>query len=131
MAPWPIASGRRPDRPARCLRRSALRKPSGSRRNRMRACHREWTRGSAKRKPEARWTGCDRAVDGLDGVFRQHAVMTDALDLEQAAVGRKTDFAQFRQIAQTLADAEIIAVVDGRFDAQSPVFFVALFDARG
>jgi len=25
--------------------------------------------------------------------------MTDALDLEQAAVGRKTDFAQFRQIA--------------------------------
>jgi len=39
------------------------------------------------------------AVDGLKGIFRQDAIMADVLDIEQAAVGRKTDFAQLRQIA--------------------------------
>jgi hypothetical protein len=38
--------------------------------------------------------GRDRAVDALKGIFRQDAIMTDMLDIEQAAVGRKTDFAQ-------------------------------------
>ncbi len=40
--------------------------------------------------------GRDRAVDALKGIFRQDAIMTDMLDIEQAAVGRKTDFAQLR-----------------------------------
>ena len=39
----------------------------------------------------------DRAVDALKGIFRQDAIMTDVLDIEQAAVGRKTDFAQLRR----------------------------------
>src|SRR6266852_4031293 len=40
-----------------------------------------------------------RAVDGLKGIFGQDAIMANVLDIEQAAVGRKTDFAQLRQIA--------------------------------
>ena len=39
---------------ARCWRRSAARKPLACRRKRMTACQRNWMRGSAKRKPEAR-----------------------------------------------------------------------------
>jgi len=54
--------------------------------------------------------------------------MTDMLDIEQAAVGRKTDFAQLRQIKQTPADAEIVAVIDGGFGAQGAVFLVVLLD---
>jgi hypothetical protein len=60
----------------------------------------------------------DRAVNSLKGIFRQDEIMTDVLDIEQAAVGRKTDFAQLRQIAWTLADAEIVAVVDGSLGVQ-------------
>ena len=72
--------------------------------------------------------GRDRAVDALKGIFRQDAIMTDMLDIEQAAVGRKTDFAQLRQIKQTPADAEIVAVIDGGFGAQGAVFLVVLLD---
>jgi hypothetical protein len=37
--------------------------------------------------------GSDRAVDGLEGIFGQHAVVAEALDLEELAIGRKADFA--------------------------------------
>jgi hypothetical protein len=50
--------------------------------------------------------------------------MAEALDLEQAAIGRKTDLAQFWQIAQTLANVEIVGVVDGGLGAQGAVFLV-------
>src|SRR5216683_5157064 len=82
-------------------------------------------------KAQARGTlaaGRDRAVDALKGIFRQDAIMADMLDIEQAVVGRKTDFAQLRQIAQTPADAEIVAVVDGGLGAQGAVFLVVLLD---
>src|SRR6266576_2546935 len=72
--------------------------------------------------------GRDRAVDALKSIFRQDAIMTDMLDIEQAAVGRKTDFAQLRQMTQTPADAEIVAVIDGGFGAQGAVFVVVLLD---
>ena len=44
---------------------------------------------------------------------RMHLV-AEVLDLEQPAVCRKADFSELGQISQTLADAEIIGVVDGR-----------------
>ena len=72
----------------------------------------------------------DRAVDGLEGVFGEHAVVAQTLDFEQPSIGRKADLAQLRQIVQTLADAEVVAVVDGGLGAQGPVFLVILLDAR-
>jgi len=41
--------------------------------------------------------------------------VAEALDLEQAAVCGKADGVQLRQIAQALADPEIIGVVDRGF----------------
>jgi len=75
-------------------------------------------------------TESNRTIDGLETILSQHAIMAEALDLEQAAIGRKTDFAQFWQIAQTLANAEIVGVVDGGLGAQGAVFLVVLLDAR-
>jgi len=54
-----------------------------------------------------------RAVDALEGVFGQHAVMTDALDFEQTPVGLEADVADLGQIVQALADAKVVGVVDG------------------
>src|SRR5580700_1662488 len=36
----------------------------------------------------------DRAVDGLEGVFGKHAVVAQALHVEQPSIGRKADRAQ-------------------------------------
>ena len=66
----------------------------------------------------------NRTIDGLERILRQHAIVAEVLDLEQAAIGRKADLAQFRQVAQAFADAEIIGVVDSRLGAQSAVFLV-------
>src|SRR6516162_11182224 len=56
--------------------------------------------------------------------------MAEALDFEQAAVGGKADLAQVGQVDQTLADAEVVGVVDGRFGAQGALFLVILLDPR-
>ena len=85
-------------------------------------------RGSAKRSPEARWPAADRAVDPLEGLLGEDAVVTEALDFEQPAVGAEADLAQFRQVVQSLADAEVVGVVDGGFGAQSALFLVILLD---
>ena len=41
--------------------------------------------------------------------------MADFFDLEQTAVGLKTDLAQCGQVAQALADIKIAGVVDSGF----------------
>jgi hypothetical protein len=61
--------------------------------------------------------GGDRAVDGLEGVLREHAVVAQALHVEQPAIGRKADRAQLGQIVRASADAEVVAVVDGGLGA--------------
>ena len=43
-------------------------------------------------------SGEDRAVDSLEGVFGENAIVTDTLDLEQATVDRKADLAQFQEM---------------------------------
>jgi hypothetical protein len=69
-------------------------------------------------------------MEGLEAIFAEDAIVAHALDLEEPAVGRETDFAQLGQIGQTFADPEVIGVVDRRLAAQSPVFLVILLDAR-
>ncbi len=56
--------------------------------------------------------------------------MAQTLHVEQPSIGRKADLAQLRQVVQTLADAEVIGVVDRRLGAQCPIFLVVLLDAR-
>src|SRR5580700_9422009 len=56
--------------------------------------------------------------------------MAQTLDFEQPAIGRKADLAQLRQVVQALADAEVVAVVDGRFGPQGPTLLVVLRDPR-
>jgi hypothetical protein len=61
----------------------------------------------------------DRTIDPLKGLLGEDAVVTEALDFEQPAVCAEPDFAQFRQVVQSLADGEVVGVVDRGFGAQS------------
>ncbi len=70
----------------------------------------------------------DRAVDLLKGLFGEDAVVTDAFDFEEPAVCTEADFAQFRQVVQSFADAEVVGVVDRCFGAQSALFLMILLD---
>src|SRR5258708_5016879 len=70
----------------------------------------------------------DRAVDLLKGLFGEDAVVTDAFDFEEPAVWTEADFAQFRQVVQSFADAEVVGVVDRCFGAQSALFLMILLD---
>src|SRR3974377_1227994 len=70
----------------------------------------------------------DRAIDALKGVLGEDAVVTEALDFEQPAVGAEAYFTQFRQVMQSLADGEVVGVVDGGFGAQSALLLVILLD---
>jgi len=54
--------------------------------------------------------------------------VAQALDLDEPAIGGKADLAQLGQIAQAPTDAEVVAVVDGGFGAQRPMFLVILLD---
>src|SRR5215471_14056634 len=74
--------------------------------------------------------GCDRPVDGLQGIFAEDAVVAQPLDLDEPLIGRKPDRAQLRKIVQAFADPEVVSVVDGRLGPQGPVFLVVLLDAR-
>ena len=70
----------------------------------------------------------DRAVDPLKALLGEDAVVTEALDFEQPAVGAEADVAQFGQVVQSFADGEVVGVVDRCFGAQRALFFVILLD---
>ena len=72
----------------------------------------------------------DRAIDCLEGILAEDAIVAEALDLDKPAVGGKADLAQLGQIGQTFADPEVIGVVDRGLGAQGPVFLVVLPDPR-
>jgi len=87
-------------------------------------------RGSAKRRPEARWPACSTGpFDVAKGILGEDAVKTEALDFEQSAIGGKADGAQFGEVMQAFADAEVVAVVDGGLGAQGALLLVILLDA--
>jgi hypothetical protein len=60
--------------------------------------------------------GRHRTIDGVQVIVAQ------TFDLEQPSIGRKADRAQFGEVAQAPADAEVIGVVDGRLRAQGAIF---------
>ena len=71
----------------------------------------------------------DRAVDAAKGILGEDAVKAEALDFEQSAVGGKADVAQFGQVMQAFADAEVVGIVDGGLGAQGALLLVVLLDA--
>src|SRR5246127_416240 len=73
--------------------------------------------------------GCHRAVNGLQVIFAEDAVVAQPLDLDQPLIGRKSDCAQLCKIVQAFADAEVVSV-DGRLCPQGATFLVVLLDAR-
>jgi hypothetical protein len=70
----------------------------------------------------------DRAIDPLKGLLGEDAVVTEALDFEEPAVGAEADVTQFRQVVQSFADGEVVGVVDGRLGTQSALLLVILLD---
>src|SRR6516165_4212899 len=72
--------------------------------------------------------GAHRFIDRLEGILAEDAVVAQAFDIEQAAVGRKADCTQLGQVVQPPADPEIVGVVDRRLGSQSPIFLVILLD---
>src|SRR5258708_15389995 len=57
-------------------------------------------------------TGSDRAVDSLEGILAENAIVAEAFDLEQLAIGCKPDRTQLRQARAAVGHGEVIAVVD-------------------
>jgi len=53
-----------------------------------------------------------RALQVLEGILAQGAVVTDLLDLEQPPIGGEADAAPCRQVVQQAPDAEVVAVVE-------------------
>ena len=52
------------------------------------------------------------------------------LDVEQTSVGGEADLPQRGQVAQSTADAEVAAVIDGRLGTEGLTLFVVLLDLR-
>src|SRR4029450_11324673 len=71
-----------------------------------------------------------RTLQVLEEILTQGAVVADLLDLKKPPVGREADAAQFGQVVQQSAEAEIMRVIDGRFGPQAMPLLVVLLDAR-
>src|SRR5262252_4140766 len=72
----------------------------------------------------------NRTVDGLESILAEDAIVAQALNFEEPAIGSKADLAQLGEVVETPADPEVIGVVDGGLGAQGTIFLVILFDAR-
>ena len=70
-------------------------------------------------------------LEAVEGVLGQHAVVTEALDLEQLAIDLVAEVAQVRQVGDGLADVEVLRVVDRGFGAEGVLLLEVLLDVRG
>ena len=71
-----------------------------------------------------------RAVQPVEHVDADGAVVAEALDAEQASVGSEADLLQIIEVPQPAADREVVGVVDDRLGAQRAALLVVLLDAR-
>ena len=89
------------------------------------------TRGSPKRSAEARWPASTVGLlEPVERVLGQHALVTDAFDLEQFAIDLVTEVAQVGQIRHRLRDVEILRVVDRGLGAEGVLLLEVLLDVR-
>ena len=70
------------------------------------------------------------AIELLEGLLGENAVVRDGLDVQEATVGRKADLPESGEVPEAFADIKILGVVNGRLGAQRLTFFVVLLDAR-
>ena len=87
------------------------------------------------RVAEAQRAGAAVVDDGgpvqiLERLEPELAVVADALDAEQASVGREADRFQIIKVAQPSAHPEVVGVVDHRLGAQGAPALVVLLDVR-
>src|SRR4029077_21275061 len=96
-----------------------LRKPSSWRQSSRSTAKRHCTRVAKTQSAGALALKGSRALQGVEGLRADPAVVAGFLDLEHAAVGRKADLAQLGQVAQKAANAEVVAIVNGGFGTQA------------
>ncbi len=78
--------------------------------------------------------GCSLIVDdswlrdGAENVFADGGIMTETFGIEETPVGGEADLPQCGQVAQPSADAEIVAVVDGRLGSEGSTLLVVLLN---
>ena len=92
-------------------RSSRLRKACGSRSKRSTAANRACTR----RSPKAQGRGAlavdaYRAVQLVEHVGSDDAIVAETLDAEQASVGREADLLQILEVPQPTTDIEVVRV---------------------
>lgn len=72
-----------------------------------------------------------RLGDPIEHHLGQETVLAERLDLQQSAVGGKTDGPQGGQVVAIPSDAEVVGVVDRGFAAQGAAFLEVLLDLGG
>lgn len=97
----------------------------------MRVCRSACARIGKTQARGALAPGRHGTIDGSESIFAEDAIVAQALDFDQSAVGGKADLAQLWKVVQTSADSEVVSIVDGGFGAQGPIFLVILLDAHG
>ena len=71
------------------------------------------------------------ALEPIERVLRQHALVADAFDFEELAIDLVAEVAEMRQIRHRFGDVEIRRVVDRGFRAEGALLFEVLLDVRG
>ena len=67
-----------------------------------------------------------RAMQLLEGLHTERAVVAEPLDAQPASVGGEADLFQVIEVAQPSADGEVVGVVDDGLGAQCAPFLVVL-----
>jgi hypothetical protein len=65
----------------------------------------------------------------IERLFAEEAVVSDSLDVQKTSVGLKANLPQSGEILESLANIEVVGVVDGGVSAERTSFLVVLLDA--
>jgi hypothetical protein len=70
-----------------------------------------------------------RLIDPAERVCADRAILADSLDVQKTSVGLKANLPQSGEILESLANIEVVGVVDGGVSAERTSFLVVLLDA--
>ena len=90
--------------------------------------HREDPRIREAEGRDALGADLDGALQAVEGLRFERAVMTDAFDREQGAVDLIAEGAQVRKLVEGFPEIEVVGIVDGEFGAKAPTFFEVLLE---
>src|SRR5713226_5978295 len=86
------------------------------------------TRGSPKRKAEARWP-VSRV--GCWSRSRASCVMTHAFDFEEPVIHLVTELPETAKVVEAFGEVEVFRVIDGRLGSEGVLLFEILLHVRG